>query len=412
MECSVCCSAKCKATCPYCSYDVCRGCTQRYLLELTTSARCMNCAKIWNRETIETVCGVTFSNGPFQQRRSDLLFEREKALFPMTQPIVTRTIRRNKIQRLLSDITLYMVTNRIRRGHPEYEHRRQQAIWLNQELANHGLEQPVVKKKKPVEIRKCPCENCKGFLDKQWRCQICETPICKHCNEPVGAEHTCDPGAIETMKLLREDTKGCPSCGCMISKISGCSQMWCTECHTTFDWNTLAIEKGVVHNPHYFEYMRQNGGLPRQPGDQPGGCGGDLPNFYHMQANWPVGYINEALYQYRKVHEFSQYGLKRIPEPLRLGQTLQSIRVQFMMNELTEAKYRALLCKQDKYNEKMTELTQVRDMYVGVFGDLLREFADKGNLDVFQKSYKQLREFTQAAFKRIAHRFKCVEIKV
>ena len=399
----MCCSAKCGSVCPYCSYDVCRGCTRRYLLELTTNARCMNCSKLWNHENIETICGISFSNGPYKKHRVDLLFEREKALFPATQPLVTRFLRREELWKLQSEITIRMQLNKIYPKHPEFKECSENLLLIQQAL--NSLDRTVTVQKESIPTRKCPCADCKGFLDKSWLCQICTTQICKKCNEPAKSNHTCDPGAVETMKLLKEDTKGCPSCGCMISKIAGCSQMWCVECHTTFDWKTLEIEKGVVHNPHYFEYMRKNGGLARQPGDEP--CGGGLPGIHEL-IHMPYS-IAETV---RKAIHFQQIGLMRIPQPLTMkhGDTLEKIRMQYMMNRLTEEKYRSLLCKQDKHGEKMNELTQVRDMYVNVLGDLVRDFANHKDMDVFNKSHAQLKEFTQAAFKKISVRFGCVEI--
>jgi len=51
--------------------------------------------------------------------------------------------------------------------------------------------------------------------------------------------------------------------------VRNCDQMWCTQCHTAFNWRTGRIES-VVHNPHYFEWLRRNGNaVPRNPGDIP-----------------------------------------------------------------------------------------------------------------------------------------------
>ncbi len=49
--------------------------------------------------------------------------------------------------------------------------------------------------------------------------------------------------------------------------------MYCLKCHTAWNWNNGAIEKGIIHNPHYYEYMRNNNqNNQRNPNDVP--CGG------------------------------------------------------------------------------------------------------------------------------------------
>lgn len=42
--------------------------------------------------------------------------------------------------------------------------------------------------------------------------------------------------------------------------VHNCDQMWCVECKTAFSWSKGTVETGVVHNPHYYQWMRQNGG--------------------------------------------------------------------------------------------------------------------------------------------------------
>ena len=53
--------------------------------------------------------------------------------------------------------------------------------------------------------------------------------------------------------------------------VKNCDQMWCVECKTAFSWSKGTVEVGQVHNPHYFQWMRQNGGMPRT--DQMPGAG-------------------------------------------------------------------------------------------------------------------------------------------
>ena len=159
------------------------------------------------------------------------------------------------------------------------------------ELLNGGGNKDKVK-----FIKNCGKANCSGLLSSKWICGTCKTKYCKHCGEAKGIatdleiinydieeeetkqteeakadSHTCDPNLVETMKAIQKETKACPKCGINIYKIEGCSQMWCTNCHTAFDWTTRRIETGRIHNPHYYDWQRKvnNGTAPRVVGDIP-----------------------------------------------------------------------------------------------------------------------------------------------
>jgi hypothetical protein len=70
-------------------------------------------------------------------------------------------------------------------------------------------------------------------------------------------QHECKEEDIATMLLLRKDSKQCPNCHVFIHRYEGCPQMFCTHCHTGFNWNTGEILK-KLHNPHLTEWMMSN----------------------------------------------------------------------------------------------------------------------------------------------------------
>jgi hypothetical protein len=143
---------------------------------------------------------------------------------------------------------------------PEINKINEEIRMLRTPIQNNIIQNEVVEKKAGF-VRKCGDAECRGFLSTRWKCGLCETYTCSECHEHKGVvEHVCDPNNIATAKLLSKDTKGCPTCQTSIYKTDGCDQMWCTQCHTAFSWNTGQIET-KIHNPHYYEWRRLHGGL-------------------------------------------------------------------------------------------------------------------------------------------------------
>ena len=148
---------------------------------------------------------------------------------------------------------------------------------------------PFEKKERKQFIMKCPGDDCRGFLSTQYKCDICKINVCPKCRAIKTEGHECKKEDIESTELIKKETKGCPQCGIPIFKISGCDQMWCVECKVAFSWRTGKIETGNIHNPHYYQWRRNQGNAVRNPGDLV--CGG-LIDFYilnnHLKkfVNW------------------------------------------------------------------------------------------------------------------------------
>jgi hypothetical protein len=129
----------------------------------------------------------------------------------------------------------------------------------------------------PTPAIHCAIPECRGFLDtKSNICNVCDKPTCRECLQPIdgtkAAAHVCDEAILKENSLIRKQCKPCPKCGESISKTDGCDQMFCIRCKTAFSWNTGLLEKGRIHNPHYYELLRKenNGVIPGEPGHNPG----------------------------------------------------------------------------------------------------------------------------------------------
>ena len=201
---------------------------------------------------------------------------------------------------------------------------------------------------KPVKefIRHCPDNDCRGFLSTALKCELCGIFGCGQCREIKGRnteeinEHTCDPNTVETIKLMKKDTKPCPKCGKNIFKISGCSQMYCTPqsggCGTAFNWNTLQICQGMIHNPHYFEWQRQNGG-----GRPIGGGIGGVDLCGRNQRHWGYSYFPELV---RSVGDMTYRN--RFP----ITNSNQDLRIKYLENAITKQQLEITIQRRAKSN--------------------------------------------------------------
>jgi hypothetical protein len=271
-----------------------------------------------------------------------------------------------------------------------------------------AIDDPTASGRRRIVSRnyKCSNEECKGFLtDGKWTCDLCTKETCKKCHETVtGADHTCDPTTVATVELLMKDSKNCPKCATTIFKISGCSQMYCTSCHTAFEWGTLEIVTGVIHNPHYYEWLRKNGGAPRQVGDIP--CGG-LPD---ARLFWRM---NEHIANAHRLATHVEWAVIPNYRPVEGINLNRDLRINYMIDLMTIKAFKAELQKREKAQEKKREVSTIMNTFLVVASDIFRRVLDaprtvQGDAE-FIKELHAIRTFTnETLIENVSRVYKCV----
>lgn len=113
------------------------------------------------------------------------------------------------------------------------------------------------------------CFNCcNGYLEENsnenyYKCTSCEKLFCTKCFEVINRKninknHKCKEENLNYAKLIYENAKSCPNCYTLIMKSTGCNDMFCTECKTSFDWITGEIINFNVHNPIRMQYINEH----------------------------------------------------------------------------------------------------------------------------------------------------------
>ncbi len=345
MECPLCIDLISKPiVCVGCSYTTCSPCAKKYLLTQSIGAHCMNpeCKIKWTVKFLTTLFPKTWINTTYRDHLKKLSLERERSKLPETLAQVPRYKKEAELEAKLKKMGRLLLESKAK------TRKIQEAIYELEGQRNKSSKAKLM----PHFICPCPTEACKGLVDNKFFCNLCETSVCRRCRVSLNKEekHECDEEVVETIKLLRGDTKACPNCATLIYKISGCDQMWCTQCRTAFSWKTGQKEEGVIHNPHAIRWQRENGPLLRNNGDIP--CGG-LAAMYHFSM-LPRKEYNLIYPIHRRIAELpSAYGgLLTINTPNR---DYEELRKNLVLDRITEDYFKQRIFEKDRLNDRKEE---------------------------------------------------------
>ena len=370
--------------CPYddCGLTACRICVKYYLTSKTSLAHCMGCNKPWNREFMQKNLTNSYFKGEWKDHRKGLLFETEKARFPETMPKVEQEIKIRKL-----NVELSKAKQELEEIRQEYEKRNMRVIKIQRQIGN--IKYYGIQKEKKAFIKKCPGDNCNGFLSSGYKCAVCDARVCSKCHVIMGYnsecknDHECDPDTVAAVELIKQETKPCPQCGVPIFKISGCDQMWCTQCNIAFSWRTGLKVNGVIHNPHYYEYMRQNGG--ENAVQNPGAvrCGG-IPTYralaniirivmgvfgeqYKMKDQYLINNVKKTQSIHRGAQHFQHTVLVPIRRNIQQNRDNEDLSIKFIMKEVDEKQLKTTLLKRDNAFEKKQTMLHIYELMGNVY---------------------------------------------
>jgi len=155
--------------------------------------------------------------------------------------------------------------------------------------------------------------------------------------------------------------------------------MWCTNCKTAWDWKSGEIQT-KVHNPHFFEYLRNtdNENLERNPLETR--CGREIDNEFATSLVWVmrrVGFKTEKVMHYLRVCERLVHTREvDLMKYATTGETPDNLdlRVKFLRNKISDEEFKRRVQMAYKKNNKNKEIRDILSMFIQVATEILYKY--------------------------------------
>ena len=398
--CSICCDKFNKAInykiiCPTstCKLEACKKCVRTYILNTTHDPHCMSCKMPYDDDFLFDNLNKTFITTTYKHHRKENLFQREKSRMPETMQLAENEKLAREEDKKAALLTEEIA--KMRRDVFAKEREKGTAMRNSVNYRNNRIKQDERRK----FIMPCANNDCKGFLSTSYKCGLCNLYTCSKCHVFIGNNndaHVCNEDDIKSADLIKSSTKPCPGEGCgeRIQKIDGCSQMWCPSCKTAFNWDTLIIDNGPVHNPEYFRWLAQNANEPiqRAPGDVV--CGGVphnlMPTINNIniqqwiakkQLEFPdVNYKKayEYLKQFgREISHVAYFEVRRYQEQRIQLQDTSKYRIKYLLEDIDEDLLKEYIYKNDLKLKRNNKFCNIYELLSQLGIDLLRFIHEK-----------------------------------
>jgi hypothetical protein len=187
--------------------------------------------------------------------------------------------------------------------------------------------------------------------------------------------------------------------------VRNCDQMFCIQCHTPFSWKSGKEELGVIHNPHYFEALR-NGNIKEVRHRQNQGECGPIPQFsaidnYLYYSGVKKDILDKMYYFYQKMIHHRQMTL-----PLYINRDDRTQeRLKYLTGKYDEKKFKQKLFVYHESDLRKKEEHEIMSSYVTIGEELFRSLSSK-NVEDIHKQLTTLSDITKTTIANLQEKYR------
>jgi hypothetical protein len=368
MDCAVCFEKKVLVSCEHCGVAACQSCWCKFFV--VSDIKCLNCGLMPTDDFLYANFPLKFINKTLVGCQQNKLLEYYKSHIVETSRLLS-DYNILKYKYLFCKLCLIVVYNG---GWLPVPHTGlfpiykpfcpgcdkklvQLPLVFRERLFTYYFEKTYRNIPKISSYYSCSRSECYGCI-VEGKCNICLTNYCESCLEIIETNHICKDDVVKSVRVIEKDVKRCPSCATPILRSSGCSQMWCTQCNTPFDYNTGIITTRRIDNPHYTEHIQCQKNLKLCPKGK--------------ELFKKIRYIKRLLIPHEKTKLISSENI-----------TIQTIRL--ILKEINEDRWKAYIKRSVQKNRRQNSIIKIYDTFVTIASTCLSKGANHDDiLDLYR----------------------------
>lgn len=276
--------------CPHCSEVACMACVERWIDDkaATSDPVCVHCSAELPDSSLFAAYGPGWLEEHVRLPRMDRMLEVERRAIPRLQGEL-RASENAKAQIEAAEAQVEALAKQLADA----------KVALTQlKMLAKGAMSDAKKRKAASRVAVAagdpnvhPCPDCPGFMleneGNNLECMLCQKIRCAKCLDGLGfaagheeelkaddfvqfmqellprgevssdsgggdddkeeadasEAHVCAPEDEQNISFIRESSKECPGCGHGVYRISGCAQMFCSQCKSSWNWNTGSLTR-------------------------------------------------------------------------------------------------------------------------------------------------------------------------
>ena len=189
--------------------------------------------------------------------------------------------------------------------------------------------------------------------------------------------------------------------------------MWCTQCHTAFDWKTGGVIKDRIHNPHYYEWQKNQNENQNEIENQ-NECQNELPVISSLRLitqNLDLMTKRRIFDIHRSINHIIDIEIPRVrvvDENSTLFYNNIESRISFLQKKISENDFKDTLFLKENKLERKKNLYLLLEMSTSTVISLFHEWirkVDKETTDLFFSKIDSLIEYINTQFENHSKRF-------